>query len=122
MAIFFKKIIKNNKQITYLDLSNFSNDRDNEKSVGGMIFKALDKSNHCGLQTLIIKGNSSWFKNPVTQEDREENSYMLSQILRKHRNLKSLDLSDNNFSGETTMQLLEMIKIYQLWTLKELNL
>ena len=54
MTRLFKKILQNNCQITYLDLSNFSKDRDGNESAGKFILEALINANISELQTLNL--------------------------------------------------------------------
>ena len=77
----FRQITQNNPPIQLLNMNDFSSDRDSNMNMGEFVLEALLGSNIQSITDLNLYGNSSWFKNPETQEEKSGSVDLLVELI-----------------------------------------
>ena len=68
-------------------MNNFSNRYDRKQNIGELVLEPLQSSNIDSINVLNLNYNSSWFMNPVTEEERSGNVELLVEIILKQSSL-----------------------------------
>ena len=93
----------------------FSDFEDRDESMGELILEALLSSQIESISDLNFSINSSWFRNPVTRDEREGNVDLLSELISKQAGLQHINLGGdfsnggNKFWSEATLAILTRI-------------
>ena len=77
--------------------------------MGELVLEALLNSNIDTITDLNIEGNLSWFRHPGTKEERYCNVNLLLELFSKQAGLQHINLCDNRFSSNATMEILKRI-------------
>ena len=105
----FRKIIQNNPPIEVLNLYAFSSGKDRDDNIGELVLETLLSSNIDTISDLNLVSNSSWFKHPVTYEERSSNLDLLVELISKQTGPQHLYLSNNYFSSNATKAIITRI-------------
>ena len=66
----------------------FSDNSEDSENIGELVLEILLSSNINSIADLNLKDNKSWFKNPETEEEREDNVDLLADLLSKQAGLQ----------------------------------
>ena len=83
-------------------MEGFSCNLDRNENIGELVLEILLGSNIDSISNLNLDRNSSWFENPITNEERSGNVDRLAELISKQANLIRIYLSYNSFSSNAT--------------------
>ena len=86
--------------------------------MGEIVLETLLSSNIVSITNLDLNGNSSWFKNFVTKDERTGNVDLLVELISRQTVIQNLDLGDNDFSSNATHAVLTRIASHPSTTTK----
>ena len=83
-------------------MCSFSDDEDRGENIGELVLECLLGSRIDSIEDLNLSSNESWFKHPVTKEERSGNIALLAELLSKQAGLMQIYLGFNAFSSTAT--------------------
>ena len=95
----FRLIIQQKPQLELLDMGTFSDKHDRDQNFAEIILETLLSSNIDSITNIRLFNNESWFKNPVTKEDRFSNVELLGELFSKQTGLEHINLGQCEFSN-----------------------
>ena len=92
----------------------FSAYSDYEENIGELVLEILLSSNIDSITDLSLSYNLSWFKNPITKEERSGNVDLLVELISKQARLHRISLAGDDFhsiafSSNATLAVLTRI-------------
>ena len=105
----FRLIIQQKPQLELLDMGTFSDKHDRDQNFAEIILETLLSSNIDSITNIRLFNNESWFKNPVTKEDRFSNVELLGELFSKQTGLEHIGLGNNQFSNIAFQTILASI-------------
>ena len=98
MVNLLRQIVQCNPQITVLNMSYFSDDKDELNNIGELVLEILMSSNIDSITDLDFSQNPSWFKG----EARSGNVDLLVELITKQTGLQKINLESNPFTSIAT--------------------
>ena len=74
-------------------MSEFSKNGDANLSMGEIVLETLLSSNIDSITDLNFSSNNSWFKHPVTKEERTSNVDLLVELISKQTVIQAINLN-----------------------------